>query len=66
MRSQSMGMVSKRTILAHHPFVEDINEELEQLKAEEAETNNGIYDDWHSETHNHDPIDGHNSDESEE
>nr|DAR41193.1 MAG TPA: PORTAL PROTEIN [Caudoviricetes sp.] len=66
MCSQSMGIVSKRTILAHHPFVEDINEELEQLKAEEAETNSGIYDDWNLEKHDHDPIDGHNSDDSEE
>ena len=49
MCSKSMGVVSKRTILAHHPFVEDVNEEIKQIEAEEAEQ--GIYDDWKSEDH---------------
>lgn len=59
MCSKSMGVVSKRTILAHHPFVEDVNEEIKQIEAEEAENNNGIYDDWESNNHNHEPMNGH-------
>ena len=28
----SVGIVSDRTILAHHPFVDDVDKEVEQLK----------------------------------
>ena len=59
MCSKSMGVVSKRTILAHHPFVEDVNEEIKQIEAEEAEQ--GIYDDWKSE--DHDSIDEKDTEE---
>ena len=52
-----MGVVSKRTILAHHPFVEDVNEEMKQIETEEAQNNTGIYDDWHNENHDKDSID---------
>lgn len=34
---QSVGIVSKKTILASHPLVEDVEEELKQLAAEEKE-----------------------------
>lgn len=34
----SVGVISKKTILKNHPFVEDVEEELKQLKKEEAET----------------------------
>ena len=37
MCSKSMGVVSRKTILAHHPFVEDVNEELERLSEENKE-----------------------------
>ena len=33
----SDGTISRRTILAHHPFVEDVDAEIEQLEAEKAE-----------------------------
>lgn len=51
MCSQSMGVVSQRTILAHHPFVDDVNEELAQIQAESEEQHS--YDDWQSTTDNH-------------
>lgn len=63
MCSKSMGVVSKRTILAHHPFVEDVNEEIKQIEAEEAEQ--GIYDDWHSEGHDDGSIDDHKDEPSD-
>ena len=63
MCSKSMGVVSKRTILAHHPFVEDVNEEIKQIEAEEAEQ--GIYDDWHSEGHSDGSIDDHKDEPSD-
>jgi len=66
MCSKSMGVVSKRTILAHHPFVEDVNEEIKQIEAEEAENNNGIYDDWESNNHNHEPMNGHDDDNDDQ
>ncbi len=34
---QSVGIVSRKTILASHPLVEDVEEELKQLAAEEKE-----------------------------
>jgi SPP1 family phage portal protein len=34
---QSVGVISKKTILKNHPFVENADEELKQLKKEEAE-----------------------------
>ena len=34
---QSVGIVSRKTILASHPLVEDVEEELKQLAAEEEE-----------------------------
>lgn len=63
MCSKSMGVVSKRTILAHHPFVEDVNEEIKQIEAEEAEQ--GIYDDWHSEGQDDGSIDDHKDEPSD-
>ena len=33
----SSGIISKRTITAHHPWVTDLDAELEQLEQEEAE-----------------------------
>lgn len=33
----SVGIISKRTILEHHPFVENADEELSRLKEEESE-----------------------------
>ncbi len=35
--SQSVSIVSKKTILAHHPFVDDVEKELEQIRQEEKE-----------------------------
>ena len=61
-----MGVVSKRSILAHHPFVEDVNEELKQIEAEEAESNNGIYDDWQHEHHDDGSMNDHDDDEHED
>ena len=34
----SEGIISKRTILKNHPFVEDPEEELQQLEKEEQES----------------------------
>lgn len=34
---QSTGIVSKRTVLANHPWVEDADKELQQIKQEEQE-----------------------------
>lgn len=35
--TKSQGLVSTKTILAHHPFVEDVDAELEALKKEKEE-----------------------------
>lgn len=35
----SVGIVSRKTILANHPFVENVQKELKQLEAEEKEEN---------------------------
>lgn len=37
MCKNSVGIVSKKTILANHPFVEDVQEELKQMEKEEQE-----------------------------
>ena len=37
MCKNSVGIVSKKTILAHHPLVENVEEELKQLEKEEQE-----------------------------
>lgn len=66
MCSKSMGVVSKRTILAHHPFVEDVNEEIKQIETEEAQNNTDMYDDWHSKGHNDGSIDDHDDDHSDD
>ena len=34
---ESVGLVSNRTILAHHPFVDDVDGELEELNREKQE-----------------------------
>ena len=36
--AKSQGIVSKKTILRHHPFVTDVEEELKQIKKEQEET----------------------------
>lgn len=36
--ARSQGIVSKKTILRHHPFVTDVEEELKQIEKERAET----------------------------
>lgn len=51
MCQKSMGLVSTETILAHHPFVDDVQEEMARLdaqraKADEMETMNGMLHDW--------------------
>ena len=66
MCSKSMGVVSKRTILAHHPFVEDVNEEMKQIETEEAQNNTDMYDDWHSKGHDDGSIDDHDNDHSDD
>jgi phage portal protein, SPP1 gp6-like len=66
MCSKSMGVVSKRTILAHHPFVEDVNEEMKQIETEEAQNNTDMYDDWHSKGHDDGSIDDHDDDHSDD
>lgn len=66
MCSKSMGVVSKRTILAHHPFVEDVNEEIKQIETEEAQNNTDMYDDWHSKGHDDGSIDDHDNDHSDD
>ena len=33
----SVGILSQATILAHHPFCEDVQQELKQLEKEEKE-----------------------------
>lgn len=35
--SQSTGVISKRTIVANHPWVDDVEEELQQIKQEEED-----------------------------
>lgn len=40
----SVGIVSKKTILASHPLVEDVEEELKQLEEEEKENQKDRYD----------------------
>ncbi|MCI1999567.1 MAG: phage portal protein [Clostridia bacterium] len=37
MINQSKGIVSDKTLLAHHPFVDDVNAELKELDAQEKE-----------------------------
>ena len=37
MCSQSSGIVSRKTILAHHPFVENADDELKQIQKEQEE-----------------------------
>lgn len=41
---ESVGIVSKKTILASHPLVEDVEEELKQLEEEEKEIQKDQYD----------------------
>lgn len=50
----SEGVVSKRTQLAHHPFVTDVDAEIKQLKKEQEESEKelGIYNNF--DNHNHD------------
>ena len=38
----SKGMVSEKTLLGKHPFVEDVNSEMEQLERERKEKDNEI------------------------
>ena len=33
--TQSKGLISDKTIIARHPFVDDVNEELKELEAQE-------------------------------
>jgi hypothetical protein len=33
----SVGIVSQKTLLTHHPYVEDVQSELDQMKLEEEE-----------------------------
>lgn len=40
---QSVGIISERTILAHHPYVEDVNAELRQIEKERSERE-ALYD----------------------
>lgn len=40
---KSEGQISRKTILSKHPFVEDVNAELEQLKAEQQEIQEDLY-----------------------
>lgn len=43
--SQSLGVISKRTVLANHPWVDDPEKELQQIKQEEdEETTKDQYD----------------------
>ena len=35
--NQSVGVTSKHTILSHHPWVDDVEKELEQIRQEEEE-----------------------------
>lgn len=35
---ESVGVISKRTIVANHPFVIDVNEELKQMEKEDEQT----------------------------
>ena len=38
----SKGMGSEKTLLGKHPFVEDVNSEMEQLERERKEKDNEI------------------------
>ena len=44
MCSKSEGVISKRTILANHPFVESVEDELKQLDEEQEEQQNRLED----------------------
>lgn len=48
MCSNSVGIVSNKTILAHHPFVDDVQAEEEQMKKEQQEKADGL-DPYHDE-----------------
>ena len=44
MIKNSVGIVSKETLLASHPLVDDVEEELERLAAEKEKEQSDIYD----------------------
>lgn len=44
MIKNSVGIVSKETLLANHPLVDDVEEELERLAAEKEKEQSDIYD----------------------
>lgn len=52
MIQNSIGLVSKKTLLGAHPLVDDVNNELEELEAEEK-TEQEKWD-----KHNHEPLKG--------
>lgn len=47
---QSTGVISKRTILANHPWVDDVEKELQQIQQEEQEEAAGGYDPFQQQT----------------
>jgi len=46
--SKSTGIISDKTRTKNHPYVEDLDEELTQLKAESAEADTDYPDDFGS------------------
>lgn len=54
MCAQSEGIVSKKTILKHHPFVENAEDEEKQLQKEQKERDAQL-DAYDDDTHQHEP-----------
>ncbi len=48
--SQSLGVISRRTIAANHPWVDDVEKELEQIRQEEEAAGAGPYDPFQQES----------------
>ena len=46
MIAQSKGIVSDKTLLGAHPLVDDVNEELDELEAQEAREQDKVKDEY--------------------
>ena len=54
---KSEGQISRKTILSKHPFVEDVDAELEQLKKEQQEVQEDLYSNAFAQQSAHEDLD---------
>ena len=54
---KSEGQISRKTILSKHPFVEDVDAELEQLKKEQQEAQEDLYSNAFAQQSAHEDLD---------